>query len=184
MGCLKLTYDYQEQGEKNYSLDWHVWVNPESDFLGVVDQQTNGNGPLMAGGPPSYTPPPRDGLPGFPDAERVKPKGGRPRWRLPNGDIIEWDGQHRELERYNRNGHPKGVYTPEGQLKDKDNSGRKIDPFVGTPWYVPSEQTIKNVVTGGLIIGGAAIIIFDIITIPSGEGLIGVQMIGAGLGGR
>ena len=45
-------------------------------------------------------------------------------------------------------------------------------------------RTVKNVVTGGLIIGGAAIIIFDIITIPSGEGLIGVQMIGAGLGGR
>lgn len=42
MGCLKLTYDYQEQGEKNYSLDWQVWVNPESGFLGVVEQQTQG----------------------------------------------------------------------------------------------------------------------------------------------
>jgi len=45
MGCLKLTYDYQEQGEKNDSLKWSVWVNPESDFLGVVDQQTQGGGP-------------------------------------------------------------------------------------------------------------------------------------------
>jgi hypothetical protein len=45
MGCLKLTYDYQEQGEKNDSLKWSVWVNPESDFLGVVDHQTQGNGP-------------------------------------------------------------------------------------------------------------------------------------------
>jgi hypothetical protein len=44
MGCLKLTYDYQEQGEKNDSLKWSVWVNPESDFLGVVDHQTQGNG--------------------------------------------------------------------------------------------------------------------------------------------
>jgi hypothetical protein len=42
MGCLKLTYDYQEQGEKNDSLKWSVWVNPESDFLGVVDHQTQG----------------------------------------------------------------------------------------------------------------------------------------------
>jgi len=42
MGCLKLTYDYQEQGEKNDSLKWRVWVNPDSDFLGVVDQQTSG----------------------------------------------------------------------------------------------------------------------------------------------
>lgn len=42
MGCLKLTYDYQEQGEKNDSLKWRVWVNPESDFLEVVNQQTQG----------------------------------------------------------------------------------------------------------------------------------------------
>jgi hypothetical protein len=26
-------------------LKWSVWVNPESDFLGVVDQQTQGGGP-------------------------------------------------------------------------------------------------------------------------------------------
>ncbi len=45
MGCLKLTYDYQEQGEKNDSLDWRVWVNPNADFLGVVDQQYNGSVP-------------------------------------------------------------------------------------------------------------------------------------------
>ena len=45
MGCLKLTYDYQEQGEKNDSLQWRVWVNPDSDFLGVDNQQYNGNVP-------------------------------------------------------------------------------------------------------------------------------------------
>jgi hypothetical protein len=50
MGCLKLTYDYQEQGEKNDSLKWSVWVNPESDFLGVVDQQSHGNEPGDRGG--------------------------------------------------------------------------------------------------------------------------------------
>jgi len=44
MGCLKLTYDYQEQGEKTDTLNWRVWVNPESDFLGVVNQQNNGGG--------------------------------------------------------------------------------------------------------------------------------------------
>jgi hypothetical protein len=42
MGCLKLTYDYQEQGEKNSSLKWRVWVNPNSDFLEVDNQQTQG----------------------------------------------------------------------------------------------------------------------------------------------
>jgi RHS repeat-associated protein len=56
---------------------------------GLLQQETDY---LMAGGPPSYTPPPKDGFPGFPNAERVRPKGGRPRWRLPDGDIIEWDG--------------------------------------------------------------------------------------------
>lgn len=46
MGCLKLACDYQEQGEKNNSFKWRVWVNPESDFLGVVDQQQTGGDPL------------------------------------------------------------------------------------------------------------------------------------------
>lgn len=35
MGCLKLTYDYPEQGEKNDALDWRVWRKRESDFLEV-----------------------------------------------------------------------------------------------------------------------------------------------------
>jgi hypothetical protein len=50
MGCLKLTYDYEEQplflsesGEKNYTLKWQVWTNPESDFLEVGEVvQTGG----------------------------------------------------------------------------------------------------------------------------------------------
>ena len=39
-----------------------------------------------------YQPPPKD-LPGFPGATRVKPTAGRARWRLPNGEIGEWDSQ-------------------------------------------------------------------------------------------
>ena len=38
-------------------------------------------------GKPSYTAPPKQ-LPD--DWERVKPKGGRPRYRLPDGDTVEW----------------------------------------------------------------------------------------------
>ena len=40
MGCYKLTYDYeptlflQEQGEKNYSLDWRITVNAGSKLGG------------------------------------------------------------------------------------------------------------------------------------------------------
>lgn len=55
MGCLKLIYDYQEQGEKKDSLKWSVWVNPESEFLGVDNQQTNGGSPqVLQAGPGDY----------------------------------------------------------------------------------------------------------------------------------
>ncbi|MBK8846767.1 MAG: hypothetical protein IPO27_09595 [Bacteroidetes bacterium] len=128
------------------------------------------------GAPPSYTPPPKDGFPGFPDIEKMKPKGGRPRWRLPDDDIIEWDGQHRELERYNPRGKHKGVWNPEGEQIKDPVPGRKIDPIL-SPWYVPSQNTIRKVIIGGTITVGVGIILFDIFTIPSGEGLIGVQMI-------
>ncbi len=37
--------------------------------------------------------------------------------------------------------------------------------------------TPEDVLRGLVIVGGAAIIIFDIVTIPSGEGMIGVEMI-------
>jgi hypothetical protein len=92
---------------------------------------------MQAGGGPSYTPPPSN-LPGFPDAERIRPKGGRPRWKLPDGDIGEWDGQHGEVERYNPRGKHKGVWDPDGnQIKDPV-PGRKIDPY-----WTPSMPTIS-----------------------------------------
>jgi RHS repeat-associated protein len=62
----------------------------------------------------SYIPPPKS-LPGFPDAKRIKPQGGRPKWRLPDGDIAEWDRQQGEVERYNPRGQHRGVWNPEGK---------------------------------------------------------------------
>ncbi|MCJ8167146.1 colicin E3/pyocin S6 family cytotoxin [Pontibacter sp. E15-1] len=136
----------------------------------------------QAGAPPSYTPPPKNGLPGFPDAERVKPKGGRPRWKLPNGDIIEWDGQHRELERYNKRGKHIGVWNPDGEMIKDPVDDRSIEPIVSPdPWYKPSAKTIEKTLIYGTVAVGVGIIVFDILTVPSGEGLIGVQMIGAAL---
>ncbi len=129
------------------------------------------DGVKEAGGRPSYTPPPVS-LPGFPDAERIRPKGGRPRWRLPDGDIGEWDGQHGEVEVYNPRGKHKGVWDPDGKQKKPPVSGRTIDPYFNL-----SPELYRQIITGGLIVGGAAIIIFDIITIPSGEGMVGVMMI-------
>jgi RHS repeat-associated protein len=82
-----------------------------------------------------YTPPPKT-LPGFPDAKRLKPTGGRKRWRLPDGDIIEWDSQHGEVERYNPRGKHVGVWDKDGnQIKDPV-PGRKIDPTI-TPYPTP-----------------------------------------------
>lgn len=118
----------------------------------------------------NYTPPPSD-LPGFPEAERVRPKGGRPRWKLPNGDIGEWDGRHGEIERYNPKGKHKGVWDPNGNQIKPPVPGRTIDP-----WSMPAFSN-QDLIRGGVILIGVSFIIFDIVTVPSGEGLIGVRMI-------
>ena len=67
-----------------------------------------------------YTPPPKT-LPGFPDATRV-PNKGRARWRDAEGDILEWDSQHGEVEVYDKRGKHKGVADP--------NTGGIIKPPV------------------------------------------------------
>ncbi len=82
----------------------------------------------------AYFPPPRT-LPGFPGAERDKPKGGRPRWKLPNGDIGEWDGQHGEVEVYNPRGKHKGVWNPDGKPIKPPVPGRKVEPYFNPPSY-------------------------------------------------
>ena len=64
-----------------------------------------------------YTPAPKD-LPGFPDAERVRPRtpvqgggGLRPRWE--DGKYIyEWDSRHGEVEKYDRRGRHLGSFDP------------------------------------------------------------------------
>lgn len=66
----------------------------------------------------NYIPAPKN-LPGFPDAERAKPKtpvqgggGLRKRWRLPGGCICEWDSQHGEVEKYDKRGKHLGAFDP------------------------------------------------------------------------
>ncbi|MBP1615010.1 MAG: hypothetical protein H6Q13_2458 [Bacteroidetes bacterium] len=74
-----------------------------------------------------YYPPPLE-LPGFPGAERIKNKG-RTRWKLPNGDIGEWDSQHGEVEVYDKTGKKhKGAYDPKtGQKKKEGKPNRKTE---------------------------------------------------------
>ena len=90
--------------------------------------QSNGGGDPYSNSL-AYIPPPKDGLPGFPGAERDKPKGGRPRWKLPNGDIGEWDGQHGEVEVYNPRGKHKDVWDKDGQKIKPPVPGRKTNTF-------------------------------------------------------
>ena len=75
-----------------------------------------------------YTPAP-DVLPGFPGATRVKPKGGRARWRANDGDILEWDSQHGDVEVYDKTGKHKGSARPtDPSLYKPKVKGRIIDP--------------------------------------------------------
>ncbi|SDD45032.1 Cytotoxic [Algoriphagus faecimaris] len=75
-----------------------------------------------------YAPPPGV-LPGFPGATRVKPKGGRARWRTKDGDILEWDSQHGDVEVYDKNGKHKGSARPtDPNIYKPQVKGRKIDP--------------------------------------------------------
>jgi RHS repeat-associated protein len=111
---------------------------------------------------PSYTPAPKS-LPGFPDAEKVKPKGGRPRWRLPDGDIIEWDGQHGELERYNPRGKHKGVWSPDGEEIKDPVPGRKIDPVL-TPPSPTNNSPFMDHMAKATGLSGTALIIYIILS--------------------
>jgi hypothetical protein len=77
----------------------------------------------------TYNPPPKE-LPGFPGSTKVKPKSGRARWRLPDGNIGEWDSQHGEVEVYDKTGKDhKGAYDPKTGKKKKDgHPKRKTEP--------------------------------------------------------
>ncbi len=76
----------------------------------------------------NYTAPPRI-LPGFPGATKVKPKRGRARWKTPNGDILEWDSQHGDVEVYDRRGNHRGSAKPsDPSLYKPPVPGRTINP--------------------------------------------------------
>lgn len=74
----------------------------------------------------NYIPAPKT-LPGYPGAQRVPRKTGRARWRDANGDILEWDSRHGEVEVYDRQGRHKGSSDPNtGKMKpDSKVPGRK-----------------------------------------------------------
>jgi len=73
----------------------------------------------------TYQPPPLT-LPGFPNSIPAKRKAGRKRWLDDNGDILEWDSQHGEVEVYDKTGKKhKGGYDPDtGEQTSDPVSGR------------------------------------------------------------
>lgn len=84
---------------------------------------------------PTYVPPPKV-LPAFPKAKPAKRKGGggakRRRWVDPDsGDILEWDGQHGKIERYNDRGKHLGEYDPDsGQQTKPADPTRTVTPTI------------------------------------------------------
>src|SRR5690606_926300 len=69
-----------------------------SDIKG--DTPRNSTNTQVPNSQQSHYPAPKNGLPGFPDAGKgaYNPKSQRWRWKDKNGDILEWDKQHGEVE--------------------------------------------------------------------------------------
>lgn len=125
-----------------------------------------------------HTPAPKD-LPGFPDASgrKFNPESGRYRWKLPNGDILEWDKQHGEVERYDKSGkNHKGAFDPDTgeQIKPGDASRNtpkfsSPHPAYDGPRYTPAYQPLigtpnPNVIRNTAIGIGVGVIILDVIS--------------------
>ncbi len=114
IGAILLPANWQS--EMNYwEVDPRRFGPPPPVVFPWVDQ----NDPT----PPisvSYTPPPKD-LPGFPGARPAKPLGNRKRWTDSDGNILEWDSRHGEIEMYDRTGKThKGGFDPKtgNQISD------------------------------------------------------------------
>lgn len=133
-----------------------------NDLAHELDMQAGGDLPSMRDNPPSH-----------PDYK--SPKGGDRKVRNPNGSGSGWiDDKGRVWVPTDH----KGTHAPHWDREIPGGGHENVYPFINpTPWYVPSAETIRNTLMYGTITVGVGIIIFDIVTIPSGEGLIGVQMI-------
>ena len=121
-------------------LDGPLITVPGPGDTGVVDGPGSAPGVppihIDAAKPGTPVPPPKGPLPGFPGAVRVPPKGGvrggggsRPRWKLPDGTILEWDRQHGEIEKYDKRGKHQGAFDPDtGEQKKEKDPKRKVEP--------------------------------------------------------
>jgi hypothetical protein len=95
-----------------------------------------GDTPVLVHNDGGYIPAPK-GLPGFPNARRVKPRtavqgggGMRARWE-DKKFIYEWDSQHGEVEKYNKKGKHLGAFDPNTGEMMTDSKGRPKGPTAG-----------------------------------------------------
>ncbi|AZA80695.1 hypothetical protein C1637_12285 [Chryseobacterium lactis] len=69
-------------------------------------------------------------LKGFPDAKRV-PNKGRARWKNPDGQTLEWDKQHGDVEVYNKKGGHIGSARPDtGEIYKDPVPGRTLNKVI------------------------------------------------------
>lgn len=83
----------------------------------------------------NFYPAPKNGLPGFPNAGKgvYNQRSGRWRWYDKDGSILEWDKQHGEVEKYDKNGkNHKGGFDPQtGKQRSLPKAGRTTNKIVG-----------------------------------------------------
>ncbi len=109
------------------AYDIGVNIEMTSNFIARVLEIFGVDSEVLRGKSKNDYQAPPSALPGFPGAARV-PRKGRARWKTPNGDILEWDSQHGEIEVYDKRGNHKGAADPNTGKKVKPpKSGRKIE---------------------------------------------------------
>ncbi len=121
--------------------------NGDESQTGNLSDTTKKENPGSQDTQQQYYKPPKNGLPGFPDAGKgsYNKESQRWRWYDKDGKILEWDKQHGEVEKYDKSGKPGshwGGYDP--------NTGKRIsepDRNRWTPAFSPTPQTAVKVGT-------------------------------------
>lgn len=148
----------------------------------------SGYGPVTPQGQPQGLPPTSDGRPWKWSPNPNNSRGGT--WTGAGGENASWDQNPKG--RGGRSGKPHWDHNDgKGNRGKFGSDGKPVTDEEAHPPGKADEGSSSCERSGssnvgfwaatGLVVGGVAIIAFDAVTIPSGEGLIGVGMIGIAL---